>query len=471
VVNPTSGSPSIASINPISPTTNKADQDVAVIGNNFREGLKVKIVFPNGQDGLLQGSGQIFNLTPTSFTMKITLNGGGQWGMRVVNLDGAESALFNFNVQSTSPAPTGIPSTVLSPVIGPLKMTTTNQGIADGKWEFNQHMTGYHRASGGISGSNDKFAWDVNLYSKTSSNDDAGEPVFAAADGDVVYYAGVAPGAKAGAILIAHPSKDNPVWWSGYLHLKNIKVGLQRVSASTHIGDIGRDGANNDHLHFVLYYGENKRGGLQSFNATITERGSATPSSQAPVVAELNPSAPIAGGDDQNVTVLGNNFQQNLTAYVSFPGGGGKTLSGQQILDIKPNSFVMRVKLNAAGRWSVRVNNPDSSQSSPFSFTVQSSPKPDVTPLIFIPGIAGSRLDKRGGTSLWVGQSVDTNRLELTLDPQHPNFQPEGTILATDALRTDFLIFGQLYRKEIIAYQGLLDMLDDPSQGGIESIR
>jgi murein DD-endopeptidase MepM/ murein hydrolase activator NlpD len=169
-----------------------------------------------------------------------------------------------------------LPASVLSPVIGPLRVTSSNQAIRDGLWEFNQHKTGYHNPVGGISFSNDRFAWDINLYTPTNENEDADKTVFAVAGGEVVKYVDTRPGGGRGAVLIAHPNAQSPVWFSGYLHMRRVRVSLsQQVDVATVLGEIGRAGATNEHLHFVVYSGQNSRGNLQSFNTAITERSSA----------------------------------------------------------------------------------------------------------------------------------------------------------------------------------------------------
>ena len=174
-------------------------------------------------------------------------------------------------------SPQKLPTSVLSPVIGPLRVTTSNQAIRDGLWEFNQHKKGYHNPVGGISLSNDRFAWDVNLYTPTNENEDADKPVFAVAGGQVVEYVGTRPGGGYGAVLIAHPNAQSPLWFSGYIHLRRVRVSLnQQVNVATVLGEIGRAGTTSEHLHFVVYSGQNSRGNLQSFNTAITERSAAT---------------------------------------------------------------------------------------------------------------------------------------------------------------------------------------------------
>ena len=170
-------------------------------------------------------------------------------------------------------------ASILAPVLGSLRVTSSNLGVSDGKWEFNQHKSGYHHPGGGISGSDDTYAWDANLYTPTNGNADVGQDVYAVADGDIVSYAGVLPTTKCGSILIAHPNKEAPEWWSGYLHLQ-VPVNViqnQPVTTSSILGKIGRScNATNDHLHFVVYRGQNVNGGLISFNTTIIERSATT---------------------------------------------------------------------------------------------------------------------------------------------------------------------------------------------------
>jgi murein DD-endopeptidase MepM/ murein hydrolase activator NlpD len=184
------------------------------------------------------------------------------------------------------------PSSVLSPVVGPLRVTSSNQGVT-GFWEFNQYPGGgLHTTTGGIMRSDDSYAWDVNLYLQGNPNADAGKEVYATADGDVVNYAGVGLPNDCNAVLIAHPSSQSPQWYSGYLHLASYNVSIpQRVTANTVIGRIGRKCVTvnpNDHLHFVIYT-KNTSGKLISFNANITERtaGCSIPIGQGASGSEL----------------------------------------------------------------------------------------------------------------------------------------------------------------------------------------
>jgi len=168
--------------------------------------------------------------------------------------------------------------TILAPVQGPFRVTREENPECFNdrdpmKWTFCQHQTDLHRPGGGIEDADETMAWDMNLLNDA----DNGKPVFAVAPGKVVKYAGVHdPGEVSGGILIEHVTNDIR-WWSGYLHMTDIQViEGQEVDASAILGRISNiidsDFSIPNHLHFVVYIGDNKPSSLRSRDAEFVER-------------------------------------------------------------------------------------------------------------------------------------------------------------------------------------------------------
>src|SRR5258705_3686438 len=95
-----------------------------------------------------------------------------------------------------------------------------------------------------------------------------------------------------------------------------------------------------------------------------------TATAAAPAISSISPANPTHSGSNQTVTVLGSNFQAGLTVSVTFPGGGGTTLSGSQIQNVTSTSFQMIITFGSSGLWGIRSNNPGGQSSSNFSFNV-----------------------------------------------------------------------------------------------------
>lgn len=221
--------------------------------------------------------------------------------------------------QDPQPVSNGIPHEVLSPVVGKIGFTNCcgdgcyDQRVID-KWEFCQHQSGYydsnnkfnekaklgHVMNGGVGYATDTYAWDINKNLAGKPDADKGEPVYAIAPGKVaLHYGQVAdhrivdtdfirlctdpsqfydsggnlPSGDFGQVLIEH---DNGKWYSGYVHLTDIKVknGQTDISTGTLLGYISNKGVpgGNNHLHFAIYTGENTACGLKSIDVKIKER-------------------------------------------------------------------------------------------------------------------------------------------------------------------------------------------------------
>jgi hypothetical protein len=93
----------------------------------------------------------------------------------------------------------------------------------------------------------------------------------------------------------------------------------------------------------------------------------------SPIIASITPAIPLAIGADQRIDVFGSGFQPGLIVTVGFSFGGSATLSGTQIQNVTPTSFVMIATLGIPATYTIRVTNPDLGQSNVFTFIVSAS--------------------------------------------------------------------------------------------------
>lgn len=227
--------------------------------------------------------------------------------------------------QSQVPNILELPLQVLSPVVGPLEVVSTIGDCPNTKWCFNQHKTGEggigHIQGGGVGKANDTYAWDINLDSPQKDYDN-NQPVYAVALGVVCQTYGGKKNAddigSSGQVLIEHSYQGNK-WWSGYLHLANIQVKKgQAVTEDTILGNVSHVGADNNHLHFVVYAGENSEGKLKSFDTQILPRGASATvdgNAQEPSIVSTKPT-------EQPIT---------LTLYIHEGNANGPTISDAQV--------------------------------------------------------------------------------------------------------------------------------------------
>lgn len=120
-------------------------------------------------------------------------------------------------------------------------------------WANNSSL---HAPGRGVGGADDSFALDYNRNTP-SFDADAGQPVYAVADG-TVYQGNGWGGNSVGQILINHTEADGTPWSSGYLHMRS-KTTATTVRRGDQIGVVGNVGVpdGNNHLHFAAYRGHN----------------------------------------------------------------------------------------------------------------------------------------------------------------------------------------------------------------------
>ncbi len=201
-----------------------------------------------------------------------------------------------------------------------------------------------------------------------------------------------------------------------------------------------------------------------------------------PNISSINPATLTAEQTNQSITVIGSHFQPALTVDVVFPNGQGTTLQGaNQVQNITSTSFVMHIALSSMGNWSIRVKNPDASQSTVFPFTVSapstgtcsmqvtrlSQGNPDWNQ----PGQKYDSIDKTIGemgcalTSLtmalnFAGIQIDPGTLNAVMighggyDKSSVNWKPATSYISNDQLKFDELRSRSLNKLEDRLCQG-----------------
>ena len=205
-------------------------------------------------------------------------------------------------VEVTVNAITPTPEMILSPVVGDLETVSSSEQCSDTKWCFNQYKSGGHCQGRGICQADDTYAWDVNLNTPSHDSDN-GMPVYAVEEGIIsqTYGGCINAGGSYGQLLIEHTYQGSP-WWSGYLHLKDIQVTTgQSVDQNTLLGYISNTSPEiiPNHLHFVVYKGQNSPSDLISFNTNIIPRD--FPQTYYTITASAGPNGSISPSG--NVTV------------------------------------------------------------------------------------------------------------------------------------------------------------------------
>lgn len=90
---------------------------------------------------------------------------------------------------------------------------------------------------------------DLNRPNYTDSN----QPVFAAADGQVV-FAGTVKGWQGQVVVLKHWLEDGQVVWTRYAHIRDVcqAEAVRRGDVIGYIADYNVDGPRGDHLHFDI---------------------------------------------------------------------------------------------------------------------------------------------------------------------------------------------------------------------------
>ena len=378
-------SPLTPSISSISPTTVSTGAfSLTINGSNFDASTsQVVVTGPNcpTTSSCVVPNGVLTTKSSNQLVGPVTINTTGTFTVRVQN--GASGTLTNGMMLTVNSVTALNPRLAISPTTGTLGVTsftesysgfTHNGTITENVTYPNGGLTVYHLTSDSNGSANISFALQSQPgnYSSSAVDDATGtrsNTITYTVSSSVTPHISITP--TTGTLGTTSFTES----YSGFSRNCTITENVTYPNGGVTVYHVTADGNGNASASFVL---QSQFGNYSSFavddgtgtrSNTITYSLSSTAHS-SPTISSTSPTTPTTSGTDQDVAVYGNNFQPNLTVSINFPSGGGPTLSGAQIANVTSSSFLMHITVNGAGAWSIRVNNPDGGQSSPFNLSV-----------------------------------------------------------------------------------------------------
>ncbi|MCC6363105.1 MAG: hypothetical protein IT165_06240 [Bryobacterales bacterium] len=372
----TSAGPSISGISPGTPTASADDQTVTVSGSGFQSGLTVTAFLPGGGTSLLQGSGQIQNVTATSFQMVIKLGGPGSWGIQV-NQSGQTSNRWNFTVAS-SPHINNITPTSVSP--STFNLTINGTGFDLGSIDrvyFGSNLVG----SGAIqSRTGTQIVVQENLSTATPGTYTVKVRNSDGTESNGVSLTVTSPGPSISGISPGTPNAsadDQTVTVSGGGFQSGLTVTAFLPGGGTSLlqgsGQIQNVTPNS--FQMVI-----KLGGPGSWGIQVNQSGQTSNRwnftvASSPNISNITPTS--ASPSTFNLTINGTGFDVGAIDRIYF----GNNLVGSGTIQSRTGTqIVVQENLSTAtpGTYTVKVRNSDGTESNGVSLTV-ASPGPSIS--------------------------------------------------------------------------------------------
>lgn len=385
VVAADTSAPQVSSVNPNPVPTFNADQNVQVLGSNFQTGLTVDVFNSVGSKIATLSGTQIQGVTPSSFTMVVSLGiSPSTFGIEVVNPSGGRSPRFTFTTITPTPSVSS-----LNPATPPVVNGNQNVQVSGGNFQSGLTVDVFNSAGtklGTLSGTQvlnvtpNSFTMVVNLGSVAGTfgievvNPSGGRSsrfTFSTqATGPTVSSVSPSP------VPTFNANQNVQVFGSNFQ--TNLTVDIFNSGGAKIATLSGTQVLNVTGTSFTMVV--NLGSSASTFGIEVVNpdggrspRFNFSTTAPSPAVGSISPNpVPVVNGN-QNVQVFGSNFQFNLTVDV-FNSGGTKvgTLSGTQVLNVTPTSFTMVINLGStASTFGIEVVNPSGGRSPRFTFSTR----------------------------------------------------------------------------------------------------
>ncbi len=366
--------PSITSVtpNPITANAANAYQTLTINGANFVNKPTLVLTW-TGQPGYTLPASQVTYVSSSQLTMSVRLGASADnWTVKAINPDSQQSSAVGFQVLAP-----GISTTdgFDYPIGNKGRYTEAIDG--DGWYvatAFNEYYIG-----------NGKYHLGEDWNAESGGNTDYGSPVYAIANGTIVFAGPAVVSGWGNVLIIRHRLPDGTLVESLYGHVASFVRTSGNVTRGEQVATIGDGGGlYTAHLHLEVrlatcpYWGSEGVG----YSVTPAPVGWTDPSNfidarrpsgtgPAPSISSVSPN-PVAGSaSQQTINVNGVNFVNKPTLTLTWTGQPGYTVPSAQVTYVNSTLVQMAITTTTTpDNWTVRVTNPDGQSSSQSSFTV-----------------------------------------------------------------------------------------------------
>lgn len=363
-------------------------QVLHVTGSGFQAGLAATLTNPSAGTTVLAGAGRIANVNATSFDLYTLIPEPGTHSLKVTNSDGGQSAPFSFQVGDTAaPQITGILPAPLVASPESVTMTVLGSGFTDSLFVtvLRPDGTRSYFANAQL------LDWTPTSFRVVTSFTTPGAYTLQVENGagakSQPYTLAVGTVSTAPVVLSYAPLvlQQGTQLQTVAVQGLNFQPGLKAVWITPRGVTVPADLIDPALVTATSFpvtgsFGDEGAYLLQVINPDLSKSEYfpvrvGTPGASHPVLTSHTPNPIAASASLRSLQVEGGDFLPGLTATLTLPDTTTVTYSADQVQGVTFSSFVISASFPQAGDYTLRIQNPDGSQSDPYAFAVDPAPE------------------------------------------------------------------------------------------------